>query len=85
MNYANFFVKTWRDSELKPAFATPVYFFAHDGKNYAYETEGDIWQFLFWVVGVIHDTTSEMQNDNEQDDVFLDRAGVSYGMWNASS
>ena len=85
MDYANFFVKQWHDNEPRPDFAAPVYFFAYDGKNYAYETAGGIWQFLFWVVGVIHDTTTETQNDDEQDDHFLDRACVAYGMWSASS
>ena len=81
MNYQNLFTTEWHDSKPRPSFETPVYFFGYDGTNYAYENEGDVWSFLSWVVGVIHQTTEEWQDDDEPDDEFLDRAGVTYGIW----
>lgn len=78
-NYRDLFVAEWHESKLRPAFKVDVYFFSYDGMNYAYERSGDVWSFLFWVVGVIHETTVEQQGDSEGDDEFLDRAGVCYG------
>ena len=80
-NYKNLFVTQWHNSEPRPAFEKPVYYFEHDGTSYAYEAAHGAWNFLSWVVGVIHETTTEQQDDNEGDDVFLDRIGVHYGYW----
>jgi len=84
MNYALVFVTKWNNSEPRPTFSEPVYYFEYDGKNHAYSAIGDVWEFLFWVVSVIHETTAEQQKDDEPDDYFLARAGVSYGFWSAT-
>jgi hypothetical protein len=81
MEYRDLFVVQWRNSEPRPTFSEPVYFFEYDGKNCAYSALGGVTAFLFWVVGVIHETTAQQQLDNEADDDFLDRVGVSYGFW----
>lgn len=81
INYTDLFVTQWRNGEPRPAFEKPVYYFEYDGTHHAYEADSDVWQFLFWVIGVIHETTTEQQDDNEADDDFLDRIGVSYGLW----
>ena len=81
MNYSLEFVTQWHNSKPRPAFEKPVYYFEYDGTNHAYSAIGGVDAFLFWVVGVIHETTIEQQKDGEPDDHFLDRAGVSYGFW----
>ena len=84
INYTELFVANWHNSKLRPAFEQPVYYFEYDGTNYAYEAQGGVWAFLFWVVGVIHETTVEEQDETEADDEFLDRIGVSYGYLEAA-
>jgi len=79
--YRDAFVTKWHDSQPRPEFETPVYFYGYDGTNYAYKCDGGIEAFLFWVVGIIHETTTEWKDDDEPDDLFLDRAGVTYGFW----
>jgi len=83
-NYADLFVTQWRNGEPRPAFEQPVYYFEYDGTTHAYEAQGGVWNFLSWVVGVIHETTIEEQGETEEDEEFLDRIGVSYGISNAA-
>lgn len=82
--YSELFVTKWHDSQPRPQFGTPVYFYGYDGTNYAYECVGGIEAFLFWVVGIIHETTAHFQDDGEPDDLFLDNVGVNYGSWTAT-
>tara|TARA_R110000796_G_scaffold61554_1_gene142464 strand:+ start:583 stop:840 length:258 start_codon:yes stop_codon:yes gene_type:complete len=84
MNYRDLYITCWHNSTPRPPFQQSVYFFEYDGTSYAYKTEGGIWSFLSWVVGIINETTTEVQDDDEPDDHFLDRAGVSYGYWGAT-
>lgn len=79
LDYKNLFVAQWHKSKPRPAFRDPVYFFEYDGTYHAYEAVGGVWHFLFWVVGLMHETTIEQQGDSEADDYFLDRIGVAYG------
>ena len=84
LDYRDLFVAQWHKSKPRPAFRQPVYFFEYDGTHHAYEAQGGVLNFLFWVVGLIHETTTEQQGDNEEDEEFLDRIGVAYGYWGAT-
>lgn len=80
IKYEYLFLAQWRNGQPRPVFDQPVFYFEYDGTHCAYQAEGDMSEFLFWVVGVIHDTTNEQLVGNETDNEFLDRVGVSYGI-----